>query len=168
MHAGYNFPLMSGSVTTTKWVGWRLKPLGAHRAASSSWSRRSGGTGSGRKWRVERRARTRSRNDSRPGSSVPLAALWLSLMSFPAPPLQPLPGDHLDVKQCQHHLEHDEHDDNNFHELGAVAVGLVRQHLVHPLGRLQLALDVALPLPQVEARRQQPVDAGQVLIADQL
>src|SRR4051812_10214649 len=71
-------------------------------------------------------------------------------------------------KQCQQDLDQDEHHDDDLEELRPERLALVGQHLVDAFDDLQLTLDAALPLAEVEARRQQAVRAGEVLVADEL
>src|SRR5712692_5213894 len=72
------------------------------------------------------------------------------------------------VKQRQQHFHHDQDDHDDFQHFAAVGGGLIGQDLVDALDHFQLPLDAMLPIGEMKARGQLPVDAGQVLIAHQL
>ena len=68
----------------------------------------------------------------------------------------------------QHDFDKDEKDDDDFKELSPIGVGLVGDNLVNTFHDFQFSLDALLPFFEVEASGQQAINAGKILIADQL
>src|SRR4051794_11098266 len=65
-------------------------------------------------------------------------------------------------------LDDDQEDDREFEELRACGRRAVGEHIRDLLNQLELAVDAALPLVEVEARRGPRVDLRQVEVADEL
>src|SRR5262249_32306433 len=68
----------------------------------------------------------------------------------------------------QQNLQENQENDDRLHQLQAEGGGLIGDDAVDALDHFQLALNAALPFAEMEARRQQPINPSQVLIADQL
>src|ERR1700720_4362186 len=66
-------------------------------------------------------------------------------------------------QECHQYLKSDQYDHHDFEQLGPIGCRLIGKHTIHSLDHFERPLNAPLPFVEMEARRQDAIDAGQIL-----